>query len=89
MGCGKYPTQIEEYIISAKEASIHTGPENCLLCNTDPGTPHAENCPSTMTADDYVWLEEGTLNPVNGHFLDTQCYIAAGMPSSREGWVAP
>jgi hypothetical protein len=42
-----------------------------------------------MTPDDYVWQEEGTLNRENGHFLCTRCYIAAGMPSSERGWVAP
>jgi len=43
-----------------------------------------------MTPDDYVWQEEGTLNPKNGHFLCTACYIKAGMPSAPgPGWVAP
>jgi len=42
-----------------------------------------------LSPDDYVWKEEGTLNPRNGHFLCTPCYIAAGQPSSREGWYAP
>jgi len=42
-----------------------------------------------MTPEQYVLEEEGTLNPVNGHFLCTPCYIAAGMPSSPTGWVAP
>ena len=39
--------------------------------------------------DDYVEREEGTYNSVNGHFLCTDCYIAAGMPSSPSGWRAP
>lgn len=42
-----------------------------------------------VTPDEYVWAEEGTLNPVNGHFLCTPCYIAAGLPTSPEGWMAP
>ena len=42
-----------------------------------------------MTPDDYVWEEEGTLNRENGHFLCTNCYIKAGMPSSPRGWYAP
>jgi hypothetical protein len=42
-----------------------------------------------MTPDDFVREEEGTFNRSNGHFLCTDCYIAAGMPSSPEGWVAP
>lgn len=42
-----------------------------------------------MTPDEYVWREEGTLNPHNGHFLCDSCYISAGMPSSPTGWTAP
>lgn len=42
-----------------------------------------------MTPDAYVCSEEGTYNRENGHFLCTDCYIAAGMPSSERGWVAP
>lgn len=42
-----------------------------------------------MTADDYCWEEEGTLNRENGHFLCTGCYVKAGMPSSPRGWQAP
>jgi len=40
-------------------------------------------------AADYVTQEEGTLDPSNGHFLCTDCYIAAGMPSHPRGWTAP
>lgn len=39
--------------------------------------------------DDFVWAEEGTLNRENGHFLCTDCYIKAGMPTGPKGWVAP
>lgn len=42
-----------------------------------------------MMPDEYVWREEGTLNPFNGHFLCTKCYISAGMPSGPTGWTAP
>ena len=42
-----------------------------------------------ITPDEYVWREEGTLNPDNGHFLCDRCYIMAGMPSSPDGWIAP
>lgn len=42
-----------------------------------------------MTPDDYVREEEGTFNRDNGHFLCTDCYVAAGMPSTDRGWVAP
>jgi len=42
-------------------------------------------------ADDFVWSNEGTLNLENGHFLCTDCYIEAGMPSAPAPgrWVAP
>jgi hypothetical protein len=44
-----------------------------------------------MTPDDYVRSEEGTYNPSNGHFLCTDCYIEAGMPSKPypDKWIAP
>lgn len=42
-----------------------------------------------VTPDDYVRTDEGTYNPTNGHFLCTDCYIAAGMPSAPKGWKAP
>lgn len=38
---------------------------------------------------DYIWREEGTLNPNNGHFLCDSCYIKAGQPSSPIGWRCP
>lgn len=42
-----------------------------------------------MTPDEWVRSEEGTYNPVNGHFLCDEDYIKAGMPSSSHGWVCP
>jgi hypothetical protein len=48
-----------------------------------------------MTPSDYVRSEEGTYNPANGHFLCTDCYMRAGMPSGGDGhggpgrWIAP
>ena len=42
-----------------------------------------------LTPDEFVKTEEGTYNKENGHFLCTHCYIAAGMPSSPRGWIAP
>jgi len=40
---------------------------------------------------DYVREEEGTYNHENGHFLCTDCYIAAGMPAKPypEKWICP
>ena len=49
---------------------------------------------SGMTPTEYVLQEEGTLNPVNHHFLCTDCYIEQGMPvrppdEQGRGWFAP
>jgi hypothetical protein len=41
------------------------------------------------TPEAYVRCQEGTYNPLNGHFLCTDCYIAQGMPTAPGGWVAP
>jgi hypothetical protein len=41
------------------------------------------------TPSDYVRDHEGTFNRENGHFLCSQCYVDAGMPSGPGGWVAP
>jgi hypothetical protein len=40
---------------------------------------------------EYVLREEGTLNPINHHFLCDMCYIKAGTPSGSGGsrWVCP
>ena len=40
------------------------------------------------TPEAFVRDQEGTFNSATGHFLCTECYIAAGMPSSPAGWVA-
>ena len=49
----------------------------------------AKDC--EMSVEEYVREEEGTYNPENGHFLCTDCYINAGMPSRKypNGWLAP
>jgi len=39
--------------------------------------------------DAYVRCEEGTFNSETGHFLCTKCYIEAGLPATRHGWIAP
>jgi hypothetical protein len=42
------------------------------------------------TPDHFVRREEGTYNPLSGHFACTDCYIRIGMPSAPgRGWVAP
>ena len=42
-----------------------------------------------LTCLAYVVSEEGTYNMANGHFACTECYIALGMPTTKEGWKAP
>ena len=44
-----------------------------------------------VTAEDYVWAEEGTLNEANGHFCCDDCYIDLGLPVNSDGsrWRAP
>jgi hypothetical protein len=37
----------------------------------------------------YVKYNEGTYNPVNGHFACDMCYIKLGMPVSPGGWKMP
>ena len=34
-----------------------------------------------ITADDFCWNSEGTVNKETGKFYCTECYIKAGMPS--------
>lgn len=46
------------------------------------GAEMEEQTPEEFAKDD------GTYNPVNGHFACDACYIRLGQPSSREGWVA-
>lgn len=42
-----------------------------------------------LDPDQFVRELEGTYNRSNGHFACTDCYVEIGMPSSREGWIAP
>jgi hypothetical protein len=64
----------------------------CIGCGKTPDELSEYSPRSTgmdLTPDEYVWQEEGTLNPSNGHFLCDSCYIRAGMPTAPEGWIAP
>jgi hypothetical protein len=47
----------------------------------------SEDAPHTPL--DYMLLEESTYNRKTKHFACTDCYIAIGCPSGRDGWVAP
>jgi hypothetical protein len=64
----------------------------CIGCNKQPEELEeyieaAED--HEISPTEYVKQEEGTYNSLNGHFLCTDCYIKAGMPSSPTGWKAP
>jgi heterodisulfide reductase subunit A-like polyferredoxin len=64
----------------------------CVGCKKHPKDidEYAESAKAEgMTPDAYVRMEEGTYNRDNGHFLCTDCYCAAGCPSTPNGWVAP
>jgi len=64
----------------------------CIGCNKVPDQLteyHPDATGLDLLPDEYVWQEEGTLNPNNGHFLCDSCYIAAGMPTAPGGWTAP
>lgn len=81
-----------------KEAFSHDDPIHpiCIGCNKRP-KDIPEYSPDNifeimgkhMTPDEFVRREEGTYNRENGHFLCTECYFKAGMPSSPRGWKAP
>ena len=64
----------------------------CIDCGKTPEELYEysqEATGSQMKPSDYVWAEEGTLNPDNGHFVCTEDYIKRGMPSAPGGWKAP
>ena len=65
----------------------------CIGCNKHPDEISeyldAFDDRGYLSADDFVICEEGTFNPATGHFLCTECYITAGMPSAPGGWRAP
>lgn len=64
----------------------------CVRCLKSPGelTEYREVAKREgMTPEEFVRTNEGTLNPANGHFACTACYIAMGMPTTKRGWRAP
>lgn len=62
----------------------------CIGCKKTPKEIEEYNSNFTDDPPDrYVKENEGTYNQENGHFLCTECYIKAGMPSSPKGWKAP
>lgn len=65
----------------------------CTGCNKTPGDieEYVDMAVEYKYHDVDAWVRrhEGTYNPENGHFLCTDCYVKAGMPSSLTGWKAP
>lgn len=62
----------------------------CIGCNKHPDELweySQEATESDLNPVAYVRQEEGTYNRENGHFLCTQCYVQAGMPTAMGGWV--
>lgn len=75
----------------AAGAEMTTEEPVCMGCGKNPDQIPEYN--SEFTGIDlsnrmYVVSHEGTYNPLNGHFLCTDCYINAGMPTNPWGWVA-
>lgn len=84
------------------DRAVHP-PLLCVGCNLTPGqldyrtyrmdpdgdVRNADGSIAYVDDDDYVWQEEGTLNPMSGHFLCDDCYIKAGMPTGPGGWKVP
>lgn len=61
------------------------------VCGRTPAEIYEYSPESTgeeLTAEEYVWKEEGTLDRLTGQFLCTSCYIKAGMPVMSSGWTA-
>lgn len=55
----------------------------CELCGRKPDeiSEYVEAASEEkITPDQYILENEGTYNPINGHFYCTNCYIEIGMP---------
>lgn len=64
----------------------------CAVCGREPkdiGEYQMFASLEEMTPDEYVWLEEGTLNRKTGQFVCTDDYLRIGSPSSPRGWTVP
>jgi hypothetical protein len=84
--CGRTAVEVGEYHSYAEERY------NYYVDKAVSNTPHWSELTDEAKATEvnrYVRNEEGTYNQDNGHFLCTDCYIKAGMPSSSLGWVCP
>jgi hypothetical protein len=79
--CYRNATDIPEYALQLKDEMVWA----------DKGDEWARMSPEEKNEmiTNFVINEEGTYNRENGHFLCTECYIKAGMPSSPVGWKCP
>lgn len=90
----KYPTRKDWEKLDKQLAAAGIPNPNCkcIRCNKSPTEiPEYIDAAKSMGLHpiEYVISEEGTYNPINGHFACTDCYLAMGMPSSPTGWKAP
>lgn len=63
----------------------------CAGCEKPPaelGEYVAHATEEGISPEEYVWREEGTLNPETGLFLCDICYVAKGSPATPQGWMA-
>lgn len=87
IGCKKRPDELSEYVEPAR-AEREEGLSQDIRDMF--GLPSAESGKYYPTPEQYVIYNEGTYNPATGHFLCTDCYIKAGMPTrGGDGWKAP
>lgn len=82
-GCSKQPHELDEYVDEARYEYSED------LADDDPRWNDLPTEQQNLKTDEWAWYNEGTTNWENGHYLCTECYIKAGMPSSRYGWKAP
>ena len=62
----------------------------CMRAAVDiPDTVMAAKENEYDSVEDFVLAEEGTYNPLNGHFACDSCYIKIGMPVAPSGWKCP
>lgn len=82
--CHRHPSEISEYvdIVKSEDLPLRVQPDKDGSEITDPAMI------LHLMVEDYIVSDEGTYDPSSGFFLCTHCYIAVGMPSSRQGWRA-
>lgn len=60
----------------------------CASCRKGPDETHAEFVLDSgyVSAIEYVYFEEGTLDRATGMYLCDSCYIKHGQPATRMGY---